>query len=71
MTGYWFLTSETMKLFGSTTNKITNNQNSINMSHLKIAEVVLGHCNIVNNDYPQNSSVLYTFKTKQRLKISI
>ena len=41
------------------------------MSHLKIAEVVLGHCNIVNNNYPQNSSVLYTFKTKQRLKISI
>ena len=41
------------------------------MSHLKIAEVVLGHCNIVNNNYPQNLSVLYTFKTKQRLKISI
>ena len=31
------------------------------MSHLEITEVVLVHCNIVNNDYQQNSRVLYTF----------
>ena len=28
---------------------------------LKFAEVVLAHCNIVNNDYQQDSRVLYTF----------
>ena len=31
------------------------------MSHLEITEVVLVHCNIVNNDYQQYSRVLYTF----------
>ena len=31
------------------------------MSHLEITEVVLVHCNIVNNDYQQDSRVLYTF----------
>ena len=31
------------------------------MSHLEITEVVLIYCNIVNNDYQENSKVLYTF----------
>ena len=31
------------------------------MPHLERTEVVLLHCNIVNNDYQQDSSVLYTF----------
>ena len=31
------------------------------MSHLEITEVVLVHCGIVNNDYQQDSQVLYTF----------
>ena len=31
------------------------------MPHLEITEVVLVYCNIVNNDYQQNSRVLYTF----------
>ena len=31
------------------------------MPHLKITEVVLMHCNIVNNDYQQDPRVLYTF----------
>ena len=29
--------------------------------HLEITEVVLVHCNIANNDYQQDSRVLYTF----------
>ena len=29
--------------------------------HLEITEVILVHCNIVNNDYQQDSRVLYTF----------
>ena len=50
-----------MKLLGSTKSKITKNENGENMPHLEITEVVLIHCNIVNNDYQQDSRVLYTF----------
>ena len=52
---------ETMKLLGSTENKITKDKNGKHAPHLEIAEVVLVHCNIVNNDYQQDSRVLYTF----------
>ena len=31
------------------------------MPHLEITEVVLVHCNIINNDCQQDSRVLYTF----------
>ena len=55
------LTPETMKLLGSTKNKITKDKNGENVPHLEITEVVLVHCNIVNNDYQQESRVLYTF----------
>ena len=48
-----------MKLFGNTKSKITKN-NGENMPHLEITEVVLVYCNIVNNDYQQDSRVLYT-----------
>ena len=50
-----------MKLLGSTENKITKDKNGENVVHLEIAEVLLSHCNIVNNDYQQDSRVLYTF----------
>ena len=50
-----------MKLLGSTENKITKDKNGENVSHLEITEVVLLHCNIVNNGYKQDSRVLYTF----------
>ena len=50
-----------MKLLGSTKIKITKNKNSENVPHLDITEVLLVHCNIVNNDYQQDSRVLYTF----------
>ena len=36
-------------------------KNGENVPHLQITEVVLVHCNIVNNDYQQDSRVLYTF----------
>ena len=55
------LTSETMKPLGSTENKITKDKNDENVPHLEITEVVLVHCNIVNNDYQQYSRDLYTF----------
>ena len=50
-----------MKLLGSIKNKITKYENCENVPHLEITEVVLIHCNIVNNDYQQDSRVLYTF----------
>ena len=55
------LRKETMKLLGRTENKITKDKNGENVPHLEITEVVLVHCNIVNNDYQQDSRVLYTF----------
>ena len=55
------LTPETMKLLGSTENKITKDKNGKNARHLEITEVVLIHCDIANNDYQQDSSDLYTF----------
>ena len=55
------LTPETMKLLGSTKNKITKDKNGENVPNLEITEVVLVHCNIVNNDYQRDSRVLYTF----------
>ena len=55
------LTPETMKLLGNTKNKLTKDKNDENVPHLEIKEVVLAHCNIVNNDYQQDSRVLYTF----------
>ena len=42
-------------------NKITKDKNGENVPHLEITEVVLVHCNIANNDYQQDSRVLYTF----------
>ena len=50
-----------MKLLGTTENKITKDKNGENVPHLEITEVVLACCNIVNNDYQQDSRVLYTF----------
>ena len=55
------LTKETMKLLKSTESKITKDKSGENVPHLEITEVLLVHCNIVNNDYQQNSRVLYTF----------
>ena len=50
-----------MKLVGSTENKLTKDKNGENVPHLEIMGVVLVHCNIVNDDYQQDSRVLYTF----------
>ena len=50
-----------MKLLGSAESKITKNKNGENVPHLEVVELVLVHCNLVNNDYQQNSRILYTF----------
>ena len=50
-----------MELLGSTENKITKDKNGENVPHLESTEVILVQCNIVNNNYQQDSRVLYTF----------
>ena len=50
-----------MKLLGSTKTKITKNKNGKNVPCLEVTEVVLIHCNVVNNNYQQNSRILYIF----------
>ena len=35
------------------------------MPHLETTEVILIHCNIANNNYQQDSGVLYTFVLKK------
>ena len=62
-TGYKLelLSKETMKLLGSTSNSIDADKNSENVRKLENVEVVLAHCNLVNNSYQQHSRVLFTF----------
>ena len=62
-TGYKLelLSKETMKLLGSTSNIIDADKNSKNAPRLENVEVVLVHCNLVNNSYQQHSRVLFTF----------
>ena len=55
------LTPEKMKLLESTKIKIAKDEGSENVFDLEINEVVLIHCNIVNNNYQQDSRVLYKF----------
>ena len=62
-TGYKLelLSKETMKLLGSTKDTIDADKNSENVPRLENIEVVLVHCNLVNNSYQQASRVLFTF----------
>ena len=50
-----------MKLLASTESKTTKDKNGENVSHLEFVELVLVNCNLVNNDYQQDSRILYTF----------
>ena len=52
-----------MKVLGSTENKITQEKKGETVPQLEITEVILVHCYVVNNDYQQDSRVLYTFLT--------
>ena len=44
-----------MKLLGGNESNITKDKNGENVPHLEITEIVLVHCNIVSNDYQQDS----------------
>ena len=50
-----------MKLLGSTKRDVDQDKDGEDMPKLESAEVVLVHCNLVNNNYQQTSKVLFTF----------
>ena len=60
------LSKETMKLLGSTSSIIDADKNSENVPRLENVEVVLVHCNLVNNSYQQHSRVFFTFVPTKR-----
>ena len=62
-TGYKLelLSKETIKLLRSTKDIIDADENGENVPRLENVEVVLVHCNLVNNSYQQASKVLFTF----------
>ena len=55
------LSKETMKLLGSTKDTIDVDKKFENIPRLENVELVLVHCNLVNNSYQQASRVLCTF----------
>ena len=61
-TGYklGLLSSETMKLLSSTKKDNNQDKDREDVPKLGSAEVVLVHCNLVNNNYQQASKVLFT-----------
>ena len=65
-TGYklQLLSSETMKLLGSTKKDLDQDKGGEDLSKLESVKVVLGHCNLVNNNYQQTSKVFFYFCTK-------
>ena len=54
------LTNEKMNLLGDGS-IIDTNKNGVNVPELEQVHSVLLHCNVVHNDYLQNSKLLYTF----------
>ena len=54
-------TSGRMKLFGSTKKLIDKTKNGEKGPSLEVLEVVVVQCNLVDNQYQENSEVLYIF----------
>ena len=55
------LTPETIRLLGSIKKDVDPDRNSENVPKLESVEVILVHCNLVNNDYQYSSKVLFNF----------
>ena len=60
-----------MKLLGRAENKITQDENGENVSRLEITEVVVVNCDTVNNDYQQDSRILYTLFPNKSFSLKI
>ena len=55
------LSKETMRLLGSSSDTIDGDKNIELVPKLESVDLVLVHCNVVNNNYQQASKVLFTF----------
>ena len=55
------LSKETLRLLGSSADTIDGDKNSALVPKLESIDLVLVHCNLVNNSYLQASKVLFTF----------
>ena len=55
------LSEETMRLLGSSTDTIDGDKNSELVPKLESVDLVLVHCNLINNSYQQASKILFTF----------
>ena len=55
------LSNETMQLLGTSKNIVDKNKNGELAPRLETVEVLLVHCNLVNNNYQQASKMLLTF----------
>ena len=66
-TGFYLelLTPETAKLLGGAKSKTRKDKNGENVLYLEITELVSIHCNVLNNNYQQNSRALYKFVTNK------
>ena len=67
-TGYKLelLTEETMQLLGSSKKVIDKTKDGQIVPRLQIVEVVLVHCDLVNNNNQQPSKVLFTFAPNKK-----
>ena len=55
-----------MQLLGSSKKVIDKNKDGEIVPRLEAVEVVLVHCNLVNNNYQQASKVLFTFVSNKQ-----
>ena len=72
-TGYKLelLSKETKTLLGSSSNIIDSDKDGELVPKLENVEVVLVHCNLVNNNYQQASKLLFTFVPNRQFSILI
>ena len=55
------MSKETRRLLGSTEQVVAKEKNGENVLRLEMVDVILMHCNVVNNNYLEASKVLFTF----------
>ena len=60
------LSKETMRLLGNSADTIDDHKNSELVPKLESVDLVLVHCNLVNNSYQQSSKILFTFVPNKR-----
>ena len=60
------LSPETMDILGTTKKDVDKDKDGEDETRLESAEVVLVHCNLVNNTYQQAFKVLFTFLSNKK-----